>query len=97
MRWLNHASDERSPHIEKIMAVVRFGNMNPSELHHCLEYPGVAEMEPVKKIVLDAIYSWVASESGAKAIEKKNARHYTPVQDCSNVSAPFSAARKTSA
>ncbi|KAL1434805.1 hypothetical protein MTO96_001700 [Rhipicephalus appendiculatus] len=68
------------------MAAIRFNHMNPSELHHCLEYPGVAEMEPVKKIVLDAIYSWVASESGAKDIDKKNARHYTPLQECSNVS-----------
>ncbi|XP_049268162.1 kelch-like protein 29 [Rhipicephalus sanguineus] len=55
MRWLNHAPGERSPHSEKLMAAVRFDHMNPSELHHCLEYPGVAQMEPVKKIVLDAI------------------------------------------
>ncbi|KAH7968302.1 hypothetical protein HPB52_007620 [Rhipicephalus sanguineus] len=86
MRWLNHAPGERSPHSEKLMAAVRFDHMNPSELHHCLEYPGVAQMEPVKKIVLDAIYSWVASESGTKDIDKKNARHYTPLQECSNVS-----------
>ncbi|KAH6921087.1 hypothetical protein HPB50_027924 [Hyalomma asiaticum] len=86
MRWLNHAPVERSPHSEKLMAAIRFNHMNLSELHHCLEYPGVAEIEPVKKNVLDAIYSWVASESGSKDIVKKNVRHYTPLQECSNVS-----------
>ncbi|KAK8780353.1 hypothetical protein V5799_018297 [Amblyomma americanum] len=55
MRWLNHSPEDRTVHCDKLLAAVRFNHMNLSELHHCLEIPGVTELEPVKKTVLDAI------------------------------------------
>ncbi|KAM7291083.1 mucin-17-like [Ixodes scapularis] len=87
MSWLNYAPEQRLANSEKVMSAVRFDQMNLSELNQCLDYPGLPEMVAVKKIVIDAITSWISNEIGNKAhSDKKMTRQYTPLERKSNVS-----------
>ncbi|XP_064478431.1 uncharacterized protein LOC135391851 [Ornithodoros turicata] len=86
MRWVNHNSEERDKLATNIMASVRFNHMNLSDLHHCLEYPGVPHV--VRQQIIHVIRTWLNTESGTidTETESKTSRRFTPLNNQSSVS-----------